>query len=343
MDEESGTRYDAKGTNNLESKADPIIQPETYGSELVINGGFEAYTGTQDDGVTDTFNGWTSYSGLVEATATAHSGSDAVKLTYGNNVLIYNTLNVVAGATYTFSFWSRGDGTNSLHYSIYDLDHSYATIAVAYGASGINYQLVTATITIPAGCTHINPQFTVYNSGNAYLDDVSFRQIATPAINNGGFETVPGSSGRHFAGAWNGYYGESTSGASTISDETNLINVYSGNHAARIDSDSSGRQVTLGGLSIDSSKKYLATFYAKSSLNSAKLYLYDNYQGGAGYQYFTLGTGYAKYTAYITSHYYFGFSNTVPDSSSKSQYPLRAESFLIKSGSPKYLTLLLEL
>lgn len=59
------------------------LNTPTLGDELVANGGFETYTGTQDDGIGDTFDGWSillGTNGVVESVTDVNSGSSAVKM-----------------------------------------------------------------------------------------------------------------------------------------------------------------------------------------------------------------------------------------------------------------------
>lgn len=148
-------------------------------TELIGNGGFE----TAGGGGADVFGTWGETAGdgaIADETVLTHGGGHAAKLTSGpsaNTVLQTPDLTCVAGRSYTFQFWARGDGVNAGRYHIYDVNN--ATYLVPWGTStgvpGTSYQLVTATVTTPVGCTLLR----IYllcgpaNGAVAYFDDVS--------------------------------------------------------------------------------------------------------------------------------------------------------------------------
>jgi hypothetical protein len=153
MNEESGTRFDSIGTAHLTAAANKLIQPAVYGSELIQNTGFETGAGNP------VFGSWPQSIGdgaiAVEGTL-VHSGSQAAKLTSGPtaNTFINQYFTVTPGSTYQFTFWTRGDGTNTGRYQIYDGTHGASIIvATSTGISGTAYQLVTGTFTAPVGTT----------------------------------------------------------------------------------------------------------------------------------------------------------------------------------------------
>jgi hypothetical protein len=179
LGEGAGRRYDSWGTNHLDQQ---------FG-EILTNGGFEDYTGTLDDGQTDSFTDWTNYNaakGIIEATATAHSGGVALKITNINGVDridLQRIIPVVPGATYTLSMYVRGDGTNSPWYRIGNVTGSTPVIessgATPIKITGTSYQLFTKTFTAPADCTSI--ALYLYGSYQkagsvVYFDDVSLKR-----------------------------------------------------------------------------------------------------------------------------------------------------------------------
>ncbi len=134
---------------------------------LIANGSFESYSGGGlDDGLADTFTGWshTSNEGRAEATATAKEGSIAVKLvrTSGSTIYqnkVYTEVSVTAGRNYTLKFYTRGDGTNSGWFSIYDISNSsYIINYTSTGISGTAYQAYEYSFTTPSGCSDIRIQ-----------------------------------------------------------------------------------------------------------------------------------------------------------------------------------------
>lgn len=154
---------------------------------MVDNFGFETYTGTPDNGVTDAFTTWTvnAGTGVIEATATAHSGSIAAKLTSGsssNSMLNFNVYAQVAGTSMTFSVWTRGDGTNAGRYALYDVTNGAYVVAIKEtGVAGTTYTQVTETITVPANCVRIRIDLYCPSAvgGVSYFDDVVYGTTST--------------------------------------------------------------------------------------------------------------------------------------------------------------------
>lgn len=162
--------------------------------ELVANGGFESYTGTQDDSTDDAFTGWTEdhYSGsYCDSTATARSGNAAVKFRRGTTgfetqfqqgVLLAT---VSPGQNLRLSFWQRGDGSaNTGKFAVYDVSNSAYIFDLTVGDRGsiistTTYAEVVKAFVAPAGCTSIRVYFYMNNSFNdntMYVDDASIRR-----------------------------------------------------------------------------------------------------------------------------------------------------------------------
>ncbi|MDO8469230.1 MAG: LamG domain-containing protein [Candidatus Peribacter sp.] len=157
LGENAGTRYDSYGTNHLSQSFGNIIAPPVYGSEIMSYTGFETYAGTQDDAATNTFSSWTNNASdsIIDATATVHGGSNAVKITRGTDSAgrIYQSgRTVTGGANYRLSFWTRGDGTVGGRYYVYDVTHSTQISAgiLATGVTGTDYSLITYDYPCPA-------------------------------------------------------------------------------------------------------------------------------------------------------------------------------------------------
>lgn len=170
---------------------------ETLGSELVTtNAGFETYAGVQDDGNTDSFTDWIVGGGVlagntVEATATSHAGSNAVKQAYAapsDFPRISRDFTVSGGGLYKLEFWTRGNGVAAGTYEVYDNTHSAViTGQVSTGITGTTYTLKTVYVTTPAGCISVRVYFRVgIFAGNInYFDDISFKQVLTPPATTG--------------------------------------------------------------------------------------------------------------------------------------------------------------
>lgn len=148
---------------------DTTASIETTGSDLVTQGGFEAITGTPDDGSTDTFTGWTTVADAgcyVDATATAQAGSYAVKLYSAGsyaNVSIYQDITVTADTWYLLSWQGRGDGALGGYVRVLDNTHTTGAGAneLAWlteynsAATGAAYTAGTRRFYTPVGCTSI--------------------------------------------------------------------------------------------------------------------------------------------------------------------------------------------
>jgi hypothetical protein len=152
--------------------------------ELLLNGDYEDYTGTLDDAADDTFVGWTiantGAGDVIDATATVHTGANAVKITLGNDGCnISQDITVVPGSQYQLTFWTRGDGAVAGLYAVYDVSNAANIIAiVTTGISGATYTRLVPTFTTPAGCVTVRIYFLAPAlAGDAYFDDASVRLL----------------------------------------------------------------------------------------------------------------------------------------------------------------------
>jgi len=152
------------------------------GAELITNGGFETYTGTRDDGASDTFTGWTAAliaDGLgnkCEATATAQAGSAAVKFSRALGApYIYQTITVTPGKLYRLHFWTRGDGTRSGQYKVRNHTAGADIIAqTSTDVTGTTYTERSVIFAAPAGCVSVGVYvYAPSTAGTAYFDGVS--------------------------------------------------------------------------------------------------------------------------------------------------------------------------
>ena len=150
--------------------------------ELLSNVGFE----TPGGGGADVFLNWSESAGdgAVARTTTAgefRSGVAACKITTGPtyNTFIQQNFAVVPGVSYTLNFWSRGDGTNTGRYNVYDITNSQAIISLtSTNVPGTTYALVSRTFQAPAGCILAQIQFVCTSGagGIGYFDDVSCKR-----------------------------------------------------------------------------------------------------------------------------------------------------------------------
>lgn len=161
-------------------------------NELVLNNGFE----TAGAGGADVWTVWseTAGDGAIADTTTAgefHGGAHAAKLTAGATPassprIAQTSIVVVPGVTYTFSFWTRGDGTYAGRYSVYDATHSSnIKSTTSTGITDTNYAQVSYSFAAPAGCLLV----TLYlycpstTGGIAYFDDVSLKSTIGNGLN----------------------------------------------------------------------------------------------------------------------------------------------------------------
>lgn len=159
---------------------------------LVDNGGMETYTGSQDDGITDTFTGWTNanvndgINSKIDATATNHSGSNAIKITRGSSggaPYVDQVINVTAGKSYLLTFYTRGDGTNSSRYQVYSGATTVIPITTT-GITGTSYSRVSSIFTVPTGLTTVSLDMVGGSSAGSivYFDDVSVIPLDNTAL-----------------------------------------------------------------------------------------------------------------------------------------------------------------
>jgi hypothetical protein len=132
--------------------------------QMLTNGSFDTFTGTADNGVTDTFAGWTNYPGsgtpgIIEA-VTEGTGV-ACQLTVGSQGVAYVAAQtkLPAGSRCRGSIRARGDGTNAGEWSVYspsaaafvnDIDGGGR---ITTGVTGTSWQTLTRTWDVPASIT----------------------------------------------------------------------------------------------------------------------------------------------------------------------------------------------
>ena len=176
--------------------------PYGYGPELMHGGDFEVggtggdfNSGAEiDDGTSDIFDPvigdpWTNIGvndgngDKIEATATVHGGSVAVKMTRTlvADISIRVTITVSPNTLYKLSFWTRGDGTAQGRYSVWDdTNAAYIKAITNTGVTGAVYTQIDPLFTSPAGCVSITCAFrmgSINPAGISYFDDVSLKAV----------------------------------------------------------------------------------------------------------------------------------------------------------------------
>lgn len=166
---------------------------EGLGGELVGNPGFETggtggdfNGGTEvDDGTSDNFTTWNelnSATNKTEATATAHSGSYALKIVSDGSFpeRVEGNASVTAGELYKASFWARGSGGVQGQYAIRDVTAgAYIIPFTDTGVAGDTYTQVVVYFTAPAGCSTASLWLgdAVSRAGTWYYDDASIKEV----------------------------------------------------------------------------------------------------------------------------------------------------------------------
>ena len=161
------------------------IETSLLSVELMTNGGFETRTGTDNDGVSDTFSGWTAVgvsdpTRRAESSTTKYAGTRALKLTgdtwtpyvYQSNIVVH------PGESYLLSFYTRGDGSSAGSYAITDDVNETAIVSLtSTGVAATTYTLVSCVFTVPIDCTVITISlWAPLTSGTCYFDQVSLTE-----------------------------------------------------------------------------------------------------------------------------------------------------------------------
>lgn len=150
------------------------------GPELVLNPGFE----TQGPGGPGTWASW--YPEQTEADLFADTtvvgeciSGHAAKFTSDGvgPTQISQAVAVTPGRSYTFSMYSRGDGTNKGDVYIYDIQSQTFLLRNAVLTNGVEFVRYSFSFVVPPGITSIYLILlgSTANGGIAYFDDVSLR------------------------------------------------------------------------------------------------------------------------------------------------------------------------
>lgn len=156
---------------------------QAVGAELLTNGGLETYTGTLDDGATDSFTGWTNSgtdaSNRIEATATAYSGSAAVKLVVGTALtpILSQTVTVAQLTDHLLTLWTRGDATAQLCYRLSDVGSGRVLTHWIYtGATATAWAQFTRRFAIPPNVTQLKIELSA-TAGTVYVDALTLAEV----------------------------------------------------------------------------------------------------------------------------------------------------------------------
>ena len=151
----------------------------------IFNGSFSRFTGSPDDGFSDTFDSWhnNTVGGLVEATGDGLGGY-GVKL-YRNVSIgagpsingIDQTCPVTGGVTYEFQFTARAEAESVASvFSIYDMTTGSYIVSASSANLFPTWDTFSYVFTPPTGTTSVKIYLTSHNSptgSHIYYDDVS--------------------------------------------------------------------------------------------------------------------------------------------------------------------------
>ncbi len=132
-------------------------------ANVMTNGGFDQVYANV---VVDFYNMVAGTAGTIAQDATVvHRGKYSIKLTNGSTpnggniwhpfLTGYDTP-LTPGVTYTWKFWTKGDGTNQGQYKVRDVTHSTDLIAATNTGVTGDWAQVTGTFTVPAGCIRVD-------------------------------------------------------------------------------------------------------------------------------------------------------------------------------------------
>ncbi|MFC1612803.1 LamG-like jellyroll fold domain-containing protein [Patescibacteria group bacterium] len=156
------------------------------GAELLTNGGFE----TAGGGGADVWGTWAENAGdggLANETSIKYAGSDAASTTAGSltDTFVKQAAAVTTGNMYKATFYTRGDGTYSGQYAIWDATNdAVITATTTAGITGTTYTKFTKYFTAPSSCASVDLHLYAPSTegGTAYFDDASViaAQVASP-------------------------------------------------------------------------------------------------------------------------------------------------------------------
>lgn len=173
-----------------------VVWAVTTGREISTNSSFESLAALPNNWF-DWFENWTATSTNWPDHTYVVSGTNSVgMLSDGVNwytPAVHQVITVQPGSNYIVQGWTKGDGTHSAHYAIYDETHSaYLTdTAKSCGNTSTSWTLWSTNIVAPAGCTSMRFYFVVerVNGAQCYWDDVSIK-LATNAVKVSGISSA---------------------------------------------------------------------------------------------------------------------------------------------------------
>lgn len=159
-----------------------------YSQELLLNGGFENWTGGEPDD-------WSKFENTTQESTEVHSGSFAAKQTASGTKDIAQTVTgITPGTSYTVSIWYKvledgnEDGTDARIWSKWSLDGTVDNTTDAdvlqgpgnayLDNNGFVWTEYSVTVTAPATANEFYFEVRSYGSATVFWDDFSFFQEA---------------------------------------------------------------------------------------------------------------------------------------------------------------------
>ncbi len=166
-------------------------------NDLASNGGFEDPGGGGAD-IWDVWVETASDGALANETSIKHAGNDSAKITAGASIdtRVGQTIATAVGKLHNLSLQSRGDGTYSGRFRVWDNSNSaWITAMIDTGVTGTSFAGSEQIFAAPAGCTSI----IVYlycpatDTGIAYFDTVVVNEITAPGFGLNAISALNGS------------------------------------------------------------------------------------------------------------------------------------------------------
>lgn len=175
--------------STISNQALPRTNIATQSENMLVNGNMEIFTGTANDGISDTIFGWINYdpgnpdNEVRETVTNAYKGNYALKLSTvsGWNPIIAQVIDVKPNARHKISFATHGDGINAANYGLWSGSNFAASNSVGGGGTGVSgsaWEIVTACVTSLPNET----KFYIYFygtpvSGSVWYDDVAIVEL----------------------------------------------------------------------------------------------------------------------------------------------------------------------
>lgn len=160
--------------------------PILVGADVVTNGDFADFTGTADDGATDTFTGWTNVgtdvSNKIEAITTDTGFAVQFTAAVSKTPQLYQEFTVDPATDYRFRFYANSDATSQIIYGFYDANTGrYLARAIYTNITSTAWTAVEERISIPPETVTLRVTF-MNTAGVAAVRDVTMAQYISGEV-----------------------------------------------------------------------------------------------------------------------------------------------------------------